>query len=192
MSEPIRTVACVILAGGKSSRMQQDKSLLPFGGYPTLCEYQYRRMGKLFSHVYISAKTHEKFDFDADFILDADEGFAPTYALKRILEHIREEAVFVMAVDMPFLSAETVTALLSAYKKEDDAVIARENDGTVHTLCGIYTKKMHPLIDAAVREEKHKLQLLLKEANTRYVDIDESRSFVNLNYPHEYDSAQNA
>ncbi|MDP1784432.1 MAG: NTP transferase domain-containing protein, partial [Sulfuricurvum sp.] len=37
---------CILFAGGKSSRMGSDKSLLPFGGYPTLAQYQYERLSK--------------------------------------------------------------------------------------------------------------------------------------------------
>lgn len=181
-------IACVILAGGKSSRMQRDKALLPFGGYTTLCEYQYRRMKKIFSHVYISAKEKEKFGFEANFILDHDKGFAPTYALKRILEGVNEPYFFVMAVDMPFLSEATIMKLIEVFDPTYDAVVAEEN-GTIHTLCGIYNKSMLPRFEEAVREDKHKLQLLLKEARTRYVTVDDPRSFVNLNYPHEYEKA---
>ena len=54
----------VILAGGKSSRMQQDKALLPFGEVNSLAEFQYRRLSKIFSKVYISSK-YNKFDFNA-------------------------------------------------------------------------------------------------------------------------------
>lgn len=184
-------IACVILAGGKSSRMRRDKALLPFGGYDTLCEYQYRRMKKIFPHVYISAKEEEKFGFKADFILDHDKEFAPTYALKRILESVKEPYLFVMAVDMPFLSETTVKKLIEAFEPAYDALVAEE-DGTIHTLCGIYNKSMLPLFEKAVRENKHKLQLLLKEARTRYVTVDDPRSFVNLNYPHEYEKALEA
>jgi len=182
------TLACVILAGGKSSRMERDKTLLPFKGYPTLCEYQYRRMGGLFPHVYISTKTHEKFGFDADYILDNEEAFAPTYALKRILETVAEPYVFVMAVDMPFLSETTIHTLIDAFDPSCDAVIAQEGR-TIHTLCGIYNKSILPLFEEAIRHDKHKLQLLLQEADTRFVMIDDARSFVNLNYPHEYEEA---
>lgn len=184
----LEELACVILAGGKSSRMERDKTLLPFKGYPTLCEYQYHRMSDLFSHVYISTKEKDKFSFEADFILDGAEGFAPTYALKRILESVAEPYVFVMAVDMPFLSEATINTLIEAFDPAFDAVIAQEGH-TVHTLCGIYSKRMLPHFETAVKEDKHKLQLLLQEANTHYVTVNDPRSFVNLNYPHEYEEA---
>ena len=47
---------CVILAGGKSSRMGQDKTLLPFGGFETLTHYQASKFSKVFDEVFISSK----------------------------------------------------------------------------------------------------------------------------------------
>jgi len=57
---------CILFAGGKSSRMGEDKSLLPFGGYSSLAQFQYVRLSKLFTHVSISTKTADKFDFTAN------------------------------------------------------------------------------------------------------------------------------
>ncbi|HGZ69822.1 MAG TPA: molybdenum cofactor guanylyltransferase, partial [Nitratifractor sp.] len=75
----------VILAGGKSSRMGSDKALLPFGGYPTLAEYQYRRLSILFENVYISTK-EDKFDFEAPLILDKEKSSSPLLAAASIFE----------------------------------------------------------------------------------------------------------
>ena len=41
-------IPCVILSGGKSSRMGEDKSLLPFSSSKTLIEYQYKRLKPYF------------------------------------------------------------------------------------------------------------------------------------------------
>ena len=46
---------CVILAGGKSSRMGQDKTLLPFGGFKTLTHYEVAKFSKVFEEVYVSS-----------------------------------------------------------------------------------------------------------------------------------------
>ena len=59
----------VIFAGGKSSRMGEDKALLPFSNYPTLTEFQHDKLSTLFDDVYISAKQNN-FDFECRVIQD--------------------------------------------------------------------------------------------------------------------------
>jgi len=46
--QPPFDIPCVILCGGKSSRMGEDKALLPFGEYSTLVQYQYERLQSVF------------------------------------------------------------------------------------------------------------------------------------------------
>jgi len=62
---------CVILAGGKSSRMGRDKTLLPFGGFATLTHYGAHKFGRIFERVFISSK-FEKFNPPLPLIKDAD------------------------------------------------------------------------------------------------------------------------
>ncbi len=59
-------IPCVVFAGGKSSRMGEDKSLLPFGGFSTFEQFQYNRLCNLFTQVYVSTKSAEKFNFKVD------------------------------------------------------------------------------------------------------------------------------
>jgi len=57
----IEDIACVILAGGKSSRMGEDKALLPFGYSPTLTQYQLKKFQDYFKDLYISTKDKNKY-----------------------------------------------------------------------------------------------------------------------------------
>lgn len=62
---------CVILAGGKSSRMGRDKTLLPFGGFATLTHYGAHKFGRIFERVFVSSK-FEKFDPSLPIVKDVD------------------------------------------------------------------------------------------------------------------------
>ena len=183
-------LTCIIFAGGKSSRMGRDKSLLPFAGFPTLTQYQYDRLQKLFKRVCISAKEADKFMFDADVIPDTVETgiFAPTAGFVSVFEHLDDERVFVLSVDAPFVEAEQIASLIAADCDDVDAVIAKTDSGS-HPMCGIYHRSLAPHFTRMLREDNHRLGQLLGQSHTRYVCFDDEIPFANLNHPHEYQEA---
>ena len=120
----LKNIPCVILSGGKSSRMGKDKSLLPFGGYSSMIEYQYNRLKPFFKDIYISSKTN-KFNFDANIIYDDSDVYSPMIALKSILEYLTEEQkVFIITVDTPMVSIEAIEHLIHN-SKDYDATVAQ-------------------------------------------------------------------
>ena len=107
-------IACVILSGGKSSRMGEDKSLLPFSSSNSLIEFQFNRLKPYFKDIYISSK-NDKFDFLNDkskLILDKNQDiYSPILALQTILEKF--DKVFIITVDTPFVKIETIGKLIN-------------------------------------------------------------------------------
>lgn len=186
----INTYSVVIFAGGKSSRMGKDKSLLPFGDYTTLSEYQQERLKPWFKKVYIAAKEN-KFDFNCTCIEDKDDISSPLIGLRSILESIEEEEIFVLSVDAPFVDQNVIEQILNDNNPSFDAIIAKSGSG-VQPLCGLYKKSMLPFIYRQLEEDNHKLQALLELANTHYVSFDNDQPFTNLNHPHEYEKALNS
>lgn len=183
------SVPCVLFAGGKSSRMGEDKSLLPFGGYPTLTQFQYERLSRIFNRVYISAKTRDKFGFDTPFLLDpADAEFAPTAGFVTLFNELEDDRVIVLSVDTPFVDENVFSALLDADSAELDAVIAKTDSGS-HPLCGLYHRSLAKEFERMLAEGDHRLGKLLAHSNTRYVNFNDDQLFANLNHPHEYQEA---
>ncbi len=178
-------LACVIFAGGKSSRMGEDKALKTFGEH-SLISYQYKRLSLLFKHVYISAKT-DKFDFDAPLILDSSKIYAPTPAFLDIFEQVEE--FFALSVDTPFIDQEIIEKIIQEAAKypDKDAIIAKTN--FPHPLIGIYRKSILPHIHQALERQNYKLNQILKKANTHFVHFDDEEKFFNLNYPTDFTQA---
>lgn len=180
---------CVLFAGGKSSRMGQDKALLPFGESPTLTQFQYDRLLQLFQHVAISTKTADKFSFDAPFILDPLEvDYAPTAGFVSAFHHLREERIMVMSIDTPFIDASVFQALIDADKSTLDAVIATTSSGS-HPMVGIYHRSLFPQFQKMLAQGDHRLGKLLHASHTCYVPFENEMLFANLNHPHEYEDA---
>ncbi len=186
---PPFSIPCVIFAGGKSSRMGSDKSLLAFGGYNSLAEYQYQRLSKLFTSVYISTKT-DKFDFDAPRIIDrtSEDIFAPTAGFIAMFHALPDEHIFVLSVDTPFVGENEITQLLEHDDAGLDAVIAKTNLGS-HPLCGIYHRSLLPAFETMAKEDKHRLGQLLKHVKSTFVMFEDEERFSNLNHQYEYQEA---
>jgi len=184
-------IPCVIFAGGKSSRMGEDKTLLPFAGFSTLTEYQYSRLSKIFKDVYISTKFQNKFHFHANFIVDNLEDetlYAPTSGFISAFETLKTEKIFVLSVDAPFVGENEIQKLLNADKDDKDATVAQTPRG-VEPMCGIYHRSLLDSFLNMQKKNSHKLRYLLKNSKTHYVHFEDERLFLNLNHPHEYKEA---
>ncbi len=187
---------CIIFAGGKSSRMGEDKALLPFANFPTLAQYQYERLKKIFQNVYISTKDAKKFDFDAPFIEDISEEltYAPTTGFVSVFDALHGgdsidiNEIFVLSVDTPFIGKEEIKKIFNAYDEKLDAVVATTQD-TIHPLCGIYNKRLHSNFENMLLQNQHKLSKLLHDSKTLFVNFENPANFLNLNYPDDYQEA---
>ncbi len=181
---------CVIFAGGKSSRMGEDKALLPFAGFSTLTEYQYSRLSKIFKTVYISSKSKKKFDFEANFIEDiqTEALYAPTLGFVSAFELLKEEKFFALSVDAPFVNDAVIYKLFSEDSKFYDATIAKTEDG-MQPLCGIYHRSLESQFRKMIEENSHKLGFLLKNSQTHFTHFENTKLFLNLNHQHEYQEA---
>jgi molybdenum cofactor guanylyltransferase len=181
---------CVILAGGKSSRMGSDKALLPFGGFATLTQYQIHRLSPFFQSLHVSTKNKEKFDFQASFIEDIStyKESSPLVALLSILEKF-ETPVCVLSVDTPFVDAEVFETLFSHLDGTHDAIIA-SSPTCSHQLCAIYAPTLKSKITERLGRNEHKIRTLLAEVKTKYIDFTSDTPFLNLNLPEEYTKAK--
>ena len=178
----------VIIAGGRSSRMGSDKSLLPFGSFKTLTQYQLDKHKSNFDSLHVSCKTKDKFDFEANFIEDTKEfdEFSPLIALYSILK-VFDKPVCMLSVDTPFVNIEVYEKLFT-YKDDFDAVIARSPYGS-HQLCAIYSPTILPTLKQQIETNNHKIRNMLDKVKTKYVDFDDDEIFTNLNKLEDYEKA---
>lgn len=188
MSSPCK-IPCVILCGGRSSRMGEDKSLLPFSTSTSLTQYQYDKLKVFFQDIYLSSKV-DKFDFlinkEKYLILDKGEIFSPIVALQTIFKTIKSSKVFIITVDTPLVSINSINELIN--KSIDRDICVAETHRT-HNLCGIFSTKLINFIDEMLIKDIHKVNYLLKNNNTKYVNFPNDDEFINLNNKDEYERA---
>ncbi|OCL97184.1 molybdenum cofactor guanylyltransferase MobA [Arcobacter porcinus] len=181
-------IPCVILSGGKSQRMGEDKSLLPFGSSNSLIEYQYNRLKPYFSDTFISSKTN-KFLFLKDsskLILDENKDiYSPILALQTILK--RFDKVFIITVDTPFVRIETIKELIEN-SDNYDVVIAKDEE-KIHNLCGVFSNSCLKNINLMIEENIHKINYLIKQTNFKEINFNYKNEFININNRTEYQRA---
>jgi molybdopterin-guanine dinucleotide biosynthesis protein A len=172
----------VILAGGKSSRMKEDKCFLPYKN-TTLVEYQYNKFKQIFKDVYISSKI-DKFDFECKVLLENDTTYSPLIALDNILNTL-QKTTFIVAVDTPNITIQTINKLIDK-SKLNDISIAKTSNNKIHYLCGVFHHNIVKNINNMLNTNNHKISDLIKQSHSylSYISCDDE--FINLNTKEDY------
>jgi molybdopterin-guanine dinucleotide biosynthesis protein A len=182
----IQNIPCVILSGGKSSRMGEDKSLLSFQSESTLIEYQYKKLSQFFKNVYISSKTN-KFDFPCKIIYDTSEIYSPMIALQSILQTLNDEKVFIVTVDAPLLKEETIKLLIKKASCKDFNVTICADSIKTHNLIGLFDRVVLKEIDSMLGENNHRINTLLtQKIKLQTLFFEDKEQFVNINTKEDY------
>jgi molybdopterin-guanine dinucleotide biosynthesis protein A len=105
----------VVLAGGKSSRMGQDKAMLSFRGRPLL-EHQTHKLANLFGQdqVVVSGcyPSHQ-------YLIDEEPNLGPLGGIETIVKHFRNTSFFLfLPVDMPLITEATLASLVQFAQNE--------------------------------------------------------------------------
>lgn len=108
-------IPCVILAGGKSSRLGKDKTQIPLGEY-SLSQWVFMRLNKICENVYISTKKHDKFNFEAQFLVEKDPIYAPIVGMINAFNTLKSENILFVSVDTPFITSKTLHSIASSNK----------------------------------------------------------------------------
>jgi len=195
------TVAGYVLAGGKSSRMGQDKALLELAGKP-LVALAVETLRRVCGDVHILSSRSELAEF-APLVPDVHPGCGPLGGIETALLHSSCEWNLFLPVDMPFVPA----FFLEDWVREVLATEARVALFTVDerpqpTLCLLH-REVTPFAQNAMAQGEHKLWPVLEGAARELaarsgIALDrvllnrpavESAWFANLNTPEEFATA---
>ena len=178
-------LSAVIIAGGKSSRMGRDKSLMPFGEFTTMVEFQHNKLSKIFDRVYLSSKSN-KFPFKTEIIYDKYSDYNPLNAIISSLEYTDRD-IFLLSVDMPLIDKNIINKLINYYKNDNkyDIYITKSPNGLEPTVA-IYTKKILQKAKTMYKNSDYKLLNLIKSSNTKIVNFNTTDKFININYIEDY------
>jgi len=190
----------IILCGGKSSRMGQDKASLPFGA-----ELMLQRVVRLISEavdpqnmVVVAAAGQALPALPASVTVarDSCQYRGPLEGLGTGLRALagRVDAVYATGCDVPLLVPAFVNEMFKSLGDHDIAVPA---DGEYfHPLAAVYRPGVLPKIEELLAADRLRPIFLFDEVSTRKIPVDDLRAvdpqlwtLKNLNFPEDYSSA---
>jgi len=190
--------AAYLLAGGKSSRMGTNKAFLDFAGQ-TLLSRGLAVLKAACGSVTIvgDAATFGTF---APVVEDVFPGCGPLGGIHAALSRSSAEFNAILAVDVPFVSAELVGFLFDAAEaaaKESGAIVTVPRIRTgFQPLCAIYRRDFASYAEQALRAGKYKVDATFARVPLKIVEEPEleaagfsEKSFLNINNPEDLRAA---
>ena len=179
-------IYALILCGGLSSRMGADKALLPLGG-ATLLERAaaFWLARPEIGAVLAAVGTPEhglSLPAGVTPVYDVFPGAGPMAGLHAAFVQTDAEALYVSAVDMPYLTPDALPPLPGG-----DAVVCTKN-GRPDPLLGVYRRSCLPALTAALERGDRRMTALLEELDAEYRELPEdcSAALGNLNTRADY------
>ncbi|HEX9373898.1 MAG TPA: molybdenum cofactor guanylyltransferase [Roseiflexaceae bacterium] len=198
--------SAVVLAGGLSRRLGQDKRRLRLWGHerPTLLDHSVSLVARLCPDVVVVLNDPKEWgELPARIVPDAYPDGGALGGIYSGLAATAYEYALVVACDMPFLSADLIAAML-ARPRDYDVLVPRSPDPGaarnalgVEPLHAIYGKACLGPMRATIESGRRQIAAFFPQVRVAYVELEEirrydpaGRSFLNVNTPAEMDAAE--
>ena len=199
----IERSGCLILCGGRSRRMKQDKAELLYHGkrfLEIICD-QVRRMG---ISQYMSLAENEE-QIPADFIVLRDEvrdenggSIGPLGGIYTGLRQcVRDglDGMYTVPVDLPLFEKELFDLITEAAETDPqaDIYILVSSDGRMHPTAGYYRSSVLSAAEKLINGQEHRLMSLIRHPDVRTVLVQteteqQDRMLFNVNTPADYEA----
>lgn len=177
--------SAVVLAGGESSRMGRDKSLLPVNGRP-LIAHIVDQLRPLFTDLRISTNDPGKYGFlGVETVADETSGQGPLMGILSSLEAARNDLVLVTACDIPEVNTGVIRIMLRE-ATGFDAVVPLSGNGRAEPLFALYRKSMIQPIRRLMKQGARRISDVFDSGRIRFLEMGDDRWLLNLNSPDEY------
>ncbi len=179
-----------VLAGGRSARMGQDKSLLRLGG-KTLIEHTVLLLRRFFEEVVVVADSPERFGFlGLEIVPDVHKEIGPLGGIHAGLSHARSDLVFFASCDTPLVPPPLVEYLLDC--KSPRLTRIPRHLGALQPLFGLYEKRLLPHIEKSIAGKEYRVLAVLGGIEFLPVEITSNLPFYsqdifsNVNTPDDF------
>jgi molybdopterin-guanine dinucleotide biosynthesis protein A len=187
------TISAVLLAGGQSSRMGQDKATMLFRGEP-LWKNQLDLLRRLQpEELFVSAQTDPPWcPVDVEFVADVQPSRGPLSGITATLSRMAGDYLLVLAVDTPFMTEDYLRDL--SMRTEQARGVVPMTKYRAEPLAAIYPRRAITDFKAALVGSNFSLQPLIRNmialGKLRAIEVasEEIALFRNLNEPFDLET----
>jgi molybdopterin-guanine dinucleotide biosynthesis protein A len=164
------TTTGIILAGGKSSRMGQDKGFLKLNG-KTFMTYIIAALKPIVGHIIIVSNNSDYDVFKLKRVADVMEDSGPLAGLYAGLLHSETENNIVLSCDVPLVTTLVLEKLIEEFTPEAE-VIQFESQGKTMPLVAMYKRNcMHPILKLLQSNER-RLRFAIEQLEVKTIKLD--------------------
>ncbi len=180
----IKNISAVILAGGKNSRIKQEKSLIKIKGNHII-DKQVELLENIFENIIIVTNKEEikrKFP-NLKIVEDEFQNCGPLGGIHAAMKNSNTESLFVFACDMPCLESSIILRQIATYRSTaTDILVPRHEDG-IEPLHAIYSKTNLPFLEECLIAGRYSVRSFYNKVNVKYIDFEKKyiKYFFNIN-----------
>lgn len=182
----------LLLTGGRSTRMGEDKAALTYHETSQL-EHGYELLASCCENVFVSLR-EEPPDRESlrahPHIVDRFLGFGPMGGILSAMTAYPDAAWLVLACDMPFVDASTLRTLLSGRDVDRIGTAFIASDGAPEPLCALYEPLSRATLHASMSRSRYSLRDILRDADACLLTLSDPEVLRNANTPQERNAAQ--
>lgn len=177
----------LLLIGGLSQRMGQDKSQLSYHN-KSQAVYLYEILSQFCDQVYLSGRKEQKKDLPKayPFLEDASPAQGPLQGIAQIFKADAESAALVLACDLPLMKADCIEELVFSRDPNFLATVFQNPDNQLpEPLIGIWEPRAKSIIDHCLAKGWRSPRRILEENPVKLVLSKHPECLRNVNTPEE-------
>lgn len=190
-ADPLRfpSLTGIVLAGGRSSRMGSDKSLMPYRGLP-LVMHAVNTLRRVTNNVVISAGRDDYGFTGCETWPDLLPVQAPMAGIYSCLKRSATPWNAFLSCDMPMADSRLFEYLLGF--TEGHKIVWPLHTGGIEPLCGLYHVSLLPVLEECMEKHEFSLQKLVALVPHKKADVGPEQAFfspylfMNVNTPEDY------
>ena len=194
--------SCIILCGGQSRRMGQDKGSMIIQDKPMI-KHALSTLNHEINEVIIVLNDKERigkykqfinpddYSYRITFVEDLIKNKGPLPGILTGLENITGQYALVLPCDSPYVTKSYINTIFNEIDEEYLAIVPYHDGNdklkTSEPLHSVYSRNIIPEIECLISEDSLHIKGLIKKIETKFVLIDnkkiEKKEFRNLNRP---------